>query len=66
MPNKTYTVLSGSFRRPDNSLVGQGGVVELPDDVADRFRHQLEVVVSGPSPAPVGEGGRKQKVSPDA
>ncbi|MBJ2218493.1 hypothetical protein [Pseudomonas sp. MF7453] len=66
MPNKTYTVLSGSFRRSDNSLVGQGGVVELPDDVADRFRHQLEVVVHGPSPAPAGDGGRKSKVSPDA
>ncbi|MBK3442904.1 hypothetical protein [Pseudomonas lactis] len=66
MPNKTYTVLSGSFRRPDNSLVGQGDVVELPDDVADRFRHQLEVVVPGPSLAPAGDGGRKLKVSPDA
>ena len=40
--------------------------VELPDDVADRFRHQLEVVVHGPSPAPAGDGGRKSKVSPDA
>lgn len=69
MPNKSYTVLSGSFRRPDNTLVGQGGVVELPDDVAERFRHQLEVVVveSGPAPSVGAELGRKAvKVSPDA
>ncbi|MFV3015660.1 hypothetical protein ACM9HO_08185 [Pseudomonas sp. KHB2.9] len=66
MPNKSYTVKSGSFRRPDNTLVGQGGVVELPDDVADRFRHQLEVMVAEPSAAPATDGGRKAKVSPDA
>lgn len=68
MPNKSYTVLSGSFRRPDNTLVGQGGVVELPNDVAERFRHQLEAVTPGTVLAtpPVGDGGRKPRVSPDA
>ncbi|WP_348751208.1 hypothetical protein [Pseudomonas rhodesiae] len=66
MPNKSYTVKSGSFRRPDNTLIGQGDVVELPDDVADRFRHQLEVVVAEPPPAPANDGGRKPKANPDA
>ncbi|SDR38564.1 hypothetical protein SAMN04490186_5879 [Pseudomonas grimontii] len=69
MPNKSYTVLSGSFRGSDDKLTGPGGVIELPDDVAERFRHQLEVLVVEPAPAPsaAGEGGRKPaKVSPDA
>jgi len=69
MPNKSYTVLSGSFRGPDDKLTGPGGVIELPDDVAERFRHQLEVLVGVPAPAlsAAGEGGRKPvKVSPDA
>lgn len=69
MPNKSYTVLSGSFRGPDDKLTGPGGVIELPDDVAERFRYQLEVLVVVPSPAlsTAGEGGRKPvKVSPDA
>lgn len=69
MPNKSYTVLSGSFRGPDDKLTGTGGVIELPDDVAERFRHQLEVLVVEPAPAPstADEGGRKPvKVSPDA
>jgi len=37
--------------------------------VAERFRHQLEVLVGVPAPAlsAAGEGGRKPvKVSPDA
>lgn len=69
MPNKSYTVLSGSFRGPDEKLTGAGGVIELPDDVAQRFRHQLEVLMVEPAPAPsaAAEGGRKPvKVSPDA
>lgn len=69
MPNKSYTVLSGSFRGPDDKLTGPGGVIELPDDVAERFRHQLEALVVEPAPVPsaAAEGGRKPaKVSPDA
>lgn len=69
MPNKSYTVLSGSFRGPDDKLTGPGGVIELPDDVAERFRHQLEIVAVEPASAPpnAGEGARKPvKVSPDA
>jgi hypothetical protein len=69
MPNKSYTVLSGSFRGPDDKLTGPGGMIELPDDVAERFRHQLDVLVAEPPPASpaAGEGGRKPvKVSPDA
>ncbi len=69
MPNKSYTVLSGSFRGPDDKLTGQGGVIELPDDVAQRFRHQLEVLAVEPAlvPSTAAEGGRKTvKVSPDA
>ncbi|QOU06800.1 hypothetical protein IM720_08770 [Pseudomonas fluorescens] len=69
MPNKSYTVLSGSFRGPDDKLTGAGGVIELPDDVAQRFRHQLEIVAVEPASglSNAGEGARKPvKVSPDA
>ncbi|MNF13969.1 hypothetical protein D3C80_2159930 [compost metagenome] len=41
MGNKTYTVVSGSFRGPDNKVTALGGQIELPADVAERFRHQL-------------------------
>lgn len=41
MANKSYTVLSGSFRDHNNEVIGAGGTVELPDDVAVRFRNQL-------------------------
>lgn len=68
MPNRSYTVTSGSFLCADNTLVEQGGVIELPDDVAERFRHHLDAVAVDPVPTtpPAGEGGRKAKVSPDA
>lgn len=69
MPNKSYTVLSGSFRGPDDKLTGSGGVIVLPEDVAQRFRHQLEVLAVETTPATsvAAEGGRKPvKVSPDA
>lgn len=57
MANKSYTVLFGSFRGADDTLIGQGGVIELPDDVAERFSHQLELV---PAAAPAGEGGGRK------
>jgi hypothetical protein len=41
MANKSYRVLSGSFRKPNNELVEVGETIELPGDVAERFRHQL-------------------------
>ena len=47
MGNKAYTVVSGSFRKPDNTEVGVGGTIELPEDVAQRFRNQLTEVQSG-------------------
>jgi hypothetical protein len=44
MANKSYRVLSGSFRKPNNELVEVGGTIELPGDVAKRFRNQLSEV----------------------
>ena len=41
MANKSYTVLSGSFVGPGDAVIGVGGTVVLPDDVAVRFRNQL-------------------------
>ena len=41
MANKSYRVLSGSFRKPNDELVEVGGTIDLPDDVAQRFRNQL-------------------------
>lgn len=62
MANKSYTVLFGSFRGADDTLIGQGGVIELPDDVAERFSHQLELVPveTAPAAAPAGEGGGRK------
>ena len=44
MTNKSYRVLGGSFRKPNDELVGVGGTIELPADVAERFRNQLSEV----------------------
>ncbi|MGE8339312.1 hypothetical protein [Pseudomonas laurylsulfatiphila] len=44
MANKSYRVLSGSFRKPNNELVEVGETIELPCDVAERFRNQLSEV----------------------
>lgn len=44
MANKSYRVLSGSFRKPNDELVEVGGTIELPADVAQRFRNQLSEV----------------------
>ena len=51
MTNKSYTVLSGSFRDHNDVVIGVGGTVELPDDVAARFRNQLAEIKpkGGPS-----------------
>jgi hypothetical protein len=51
MANKSYTVLSGSFRDHNNDVIGAGGTVELPDDVAVRFRHQLLEIKQKVAPA---------------
>lgn len=51
MANKSYTVLSGSFRDHNNEVIGAGGTVELPDDVAVRFRHQLLEIKQDPARA---------------
>ena len=44
MANKSYRVLSGSFRKPNDELVEVGGTIELPADVAERFRNQLSEI----------------------
>lgn len=50
MANKTYTVVSGTFRGPGDKVTELGGQIELPADVAERFRHQLvEVKVETPA-----------------
>ncbi|MNF67770.1 hypothetical protein D3C87_1919160 [compost metagenome] len=50
MANKSYTVLSGSFRDHNNDVIGAGGTVVLPDDVAVRFRNQLLEIKQSPAP----------------
>ncbi|NWL18641.1 hypothetical protein [Pseudomonas umsongensis] len=49
MANKSYRVLSGSFRKPNDELVEVGGTIELPADVAERFRNQLSEVSTADS-----------------
>lgn len=44
MVNKSYTVVSGTFRGPGGQVTGQGERIELPADIAERFRHQLKEV----------------------
>lgn len=56
MGNKTYTVVSGSFRKPDNTEVGVGGTIELPEDVAQRFRNQLTEEQPGETPKKASTG----------
>ena len=53
MANKSYTVLSGSFRDHNNEVIGVGGTVILPDDVAARFRNQLREIKQELVPAAV-------------
>ncbi|MCY1256127.1 hypothetical protein D9M68_51390 [compost metagenome] len=65
MGNKTYTVVSGTFRGPDNKVTALGGQIDLPDDVAERFRHQLVEVkaetVAQPVQASVPRKGTQAK-----
>jgi hypothetical protein len=55
MANKFYRVLSGSFRKPNDALVEVGGTIELPADVAERFRNQLSEVSSAESTKKAGQ-----------
>ncbi|MNI35815.1 hypothetical protein D3C73_898510 [compost metagenome] len=55
MANKTYTVVSGTFRGPGDKVTELGGQIELPDDVAERFRHQLVEVKAEAVGQPVQE-----------
>lgn len=51
MANKAYTVVSGTFRGPGDKVTAVGDQIELPADVAERFRHQLvEVKVEASVP----------------
>lgn len=61
MANKSYTVVSGSFRKPDNTEVGVGGTIELPADIAERFRNQLSEI----SPAESTKKAGPAKVESD-
>ncbi|MBV7525372.1 hypothetical protein KW834_13230 [Pseudomonas sp. PDM29] len=65
MVNKTYTVVSGTFRGPSDKLTALGGQIDLPDDVAERFRHQLVEVkaeaVDQPVQASVPRKGTQAK-----
>lgn len=54
MANKSYRVLSGSFRKPNDELVEVGGMIELPADVAERFRNQLSEVAPAESTKKTG------------
>jgi hypothetical protein len=54
MANKSYRVLSGSFRKPNDELIEVGGTIELPADVAQRFRNQLSEVSPGESTKKAG------------
>jgi hypothetical protein len=54
MANKSYRVLSGSFRKPNDELVEVGGTIELPADIAERFRNQLSEVSPVESTKKVG------------
>jgi hypothetical protein len=47
---KTYTITSGTFRMDDGSERGAGDTIELDDDVAETFKHQLREV---PADTPV-------------
>lgn len=53
MANKSYTVLSGSFGGQGDTVIGVGGTVVLPEDVAARFRNQLLEIKQEPAPAVV-------------
>ena len=61
MANRSFTVLSGSFRDHNNEVIGVGGTVVLPDDVAARFRNQLLEIKQNSAPtavaAPVKSSG---------
>lgn len=60
MANKTYTVLSGTFRGPDNKVTAPGGQIELPTDVAERFRHQLVEVKVQTAVQPIQENAPRK------
>ncbi len=38
---KRYRITHGSFRQDDGSLLGPGKEIELPDDIAKQYEHQL-------------------------
>ncbi|WP_431494832.1 hypothetical protein [Pseudomonas brassicacearum] len=60
MANKSYTVVSGTFRGPGDKITALGGQIELPDDVAERFRHQLVEVKVEAVAQPVQESAPRK------
>ncbi len=44
-----YRIIGGSFRLADGAVRVEGEQIELDADIAERFRHQLEMVDSQPS-----------------
>jgi hypothetical protein len=65
MANKSYTVLSGSFRDHNNEVIGVGGTVVLPDDVALRFRNQLLEIKQGSVPVAVAASAKSSGAAKD-
>lgn len=51
---KRYRVTSGSFRLPDDRIVGTGEIVELPEDLATLHAAQL---AEEPSPVALAKAG---------
>lgn len=47
---KPYRITHGSFRLADGSLLGPGDEIELPDDIAKQYEHQLDLI-DGEAPA---------------
>lgn len=62
MTNKSYRVLSGSFRKPNNELVEVGGTIQLPADVAERCRNQLSEVSPAESTKKTGSAKAESDV----
>lgn len=49
---KNYLILQGTFKLDDGTVRGQGEVVALEDDVAERFRDRIRPVTDAPPAIP--------------
>lgn len=48
---KTYLITSGTFVLDDGTVKVAGETIELPEDVAEANRHQLQIVVDSENAA---------------